>query len=86
MADSGLLIAVTVTEAMLGQTIGILAQAEFKTATGRQSEAQINWQRAVEQRGGVYRLVRSADDMRQLVADVQSGQALRPVRRHGSPG
>ena len=51
-------------------------QPEFK-AGGQQTEAQGNWQRAVEARGGVYRLVRSADDMLALVADVQSGDAWR---------
>jgi hypothetical protein len=85
LADSMLVVAVTISPEMVGQTIGVAVGAEFKTGTGRQSEAQQRWQQALEARGGVYRLVRSADDMRQLVADVQSGQALRALRRHGSP-
>lgn len=46
---------------------------EFKTYTGRQSDAQRNWQHAVEARGGIYQLVRSADDMTALVDRVQRG-------------
>lgn len=76
LADAGCIVAVTVTPDMVGKTIGVAVQAEFK-AGGQQSEAQANWQRAVEARGGIYRLVRSADDMQQLVADVQSGDVWR---------
>jgi hypothetical protein len=73
MADAGMVVAVKITEAMVGKTIGVLTQAEFKTSSGRQSEAQRNWQAAVEQRGGVYRLVRSEAEMLALVDDVQAG-------------
>jgi hypothetical protein len=77
MADSGMIVAVTITPDMLGKTIGVLVQTEFKTAKGRQAEAQNNWQAAVEKRGAVYRLVRSAAEMAQLVADVQNGSAFK---------
>lgn len=77
MADAGMIVAVTVTPEMVGKTIGVAVQPEFKTDRGQQSDAQRNWQRAVEARGGVYRVVRSADDMQQLVEDVQHGRAWR---------
>lgn len=77
MADAGMIVAVTITQDMVGKTIGVAVQPEFKTARGQQSEAQKNWQRAVEARGAVYRLVRSAGDMQQLVEDVQHGRAWR---------
>ena len=74
MADSLAVVAVTITPEMVGRTIGLAVAAEFKTNTGRQSEAQQNWQRAFEQRGGIYRLIRNAADMLALVSDVQAGR------------
>jgi hypothetical protein len=77
MADSGMVVAVVVTPEMVGKTIGVMVQPEYKTAKGRQREAQKDWQAAVEKRGGIYRLVRSAEEMTQLVADVQNGSAFK---------
>lgn len=77
MADAGMIVAVTITPDMVGKTIGVAVQPEFKAGRGQQSEPQQNWQRAVEARGAVYRLVRSPNDMQQLVADVQHGRAWR---------
>jgi hypothetical protein len=77
MADAMAVVAVTITPDMVGKTIGAAVAPEFKTKRGQQSEAQADWQRAFEARGGVYRLVRSADDMLALVAEVQSGRAWR---------
>lgn len=73
IADAGMIVAVTITPEMVGRTVGVAVQPEFKTKTGRQSEAQRNWQAAVEKRGGVYALVRSADEMLALVDRVQRG-------------
>ena len=73
-SDAMDVVAVTITEEMVGKTIGVAVAPEFKTATGTQRESQENWQRAFEARGGIYRLVRSADDMQQLVHDVQAGR------------
>jgi len=73
LSDAGMIVAVTITPGMVGKTVGVAVQPEFKTQRGRQSADQINWQNAVEKRGGIYRLVRSADDMTQLVEDVQNG-------------
>lgn len=49
-----------------GRFVGV----EVKTKTGRQSEAQKNWQRNCERAGGIYILARSVDDVRdRLVAE-----------------
>lgn len=77
MADSMAVVAVTITPDMIGKTIGVAVAAEFKTPRGRQAEEQAKWQRAFEARGGVYRLVRSEDEMEQLVEDVRSGRAFK---------
>lgn len=73
-ADAGAIVAVTITPDMVGKTIGVAVQPEFKAGKGKQREAQVNWQKAVEKRGGIYRLVRSEADMLQLVDDVQAGR------------
>lgn len=73
MSDSGMIVAVTITPEMVGKTIGVAVQPEFKTSNGRQREAQRNWQTAVEKRGGVYRLIRSPAEMLALIRDVQNG-------------
>ena len=75
MADSGMIVAVTVTPEMVGKTIGVAVQPEFKVANGKQREHQEDWQRAVEKRGGVYRVVRTPAEMAQLVEDVKNGRA-----------
>ena len=41
---------------------------EFKTDKGRQSEAQKEWQRAVEAQGYCYKVVRSLDEWIDLLA------------------
>jgi hypothetical protein len=75
MSDAAMVVAVTIGPEMVGKTVGVCCMPEFKTTAGRQSEAQRNWQAAVEARGAVYGLVRSADDMLALVAKVQDGSA-----------
>lgn len=45
-----------------GQRKGKALQVEMKTLTGRQREAQVNFERAWVQRGGIYVLARSADE------------------------
>ncbi len=77
MADAGMIVAVTITPEMVGKTIGVAVQPEFKSGRGQQSDRQAGWQRAVETRGGVYRIVRTEADMRQLVDDVQAGRPWR---------
>jgi hypothetical protein len=73
LADCGMVVAVKVTPEMVGKTIGVAVQAEFKTASGRQEPYQKLWQAAVEKRGGIYSVVRSADDMLALVESVRAG-------------
>lgn len=76
MADLGMIVAVTVTPDMLGKTIGVAVQAECKTSRGSQEKDQKTWAASVQARGGVYRVVRSAADMKQLIDDVQAGRAF----------
>lgn len=80
LADCGMVVAVTITPDMVGRTVGVAVQAEFKAERGAQSDAQKRWQAAVEQRGGVYAVVRSADGMRALIERVSSGEHWRGGR------
>lgn len=73
MADSLGVVAVTITPAMVGKTVGVAIAAEFKTQTGRQSADQKNWQAVFEKRAGIYRLIRSDDDMLEMVKNVKAG-------------
>lgn len=73
IADTFVVVAVTIAPEMIGKTVGIAAAAEIKTEDGRQSTAQRRWQQAFEMRGGIYRLVRSEKDMIGLVEDVKLG-------------
>lgn len=75
MSDSMMVVAVTITPEMVGRTVGLAVAAEFKTATGRQSPDQKTWQANFQRRGGVYRLVRSPEEMAKLVEDVKNGSA-----------
>lgn len=78
-SDSGAIVALTITpeiaKRLVGKTIGVAAQFEFKTGSGRVSDQQRNWGQAVQQRGGVFRVVRSADEARGVVDDIQAGRA-----------
>ena len=74
MSDAGMIVAVTITPDMVGKTIGVAVQPEFKTSKGKQREKQERWQKAVEQRGGIYRLIHSAAEMLRLVEDVKHGR------------
>lgn len=49
-----------------GRFVGI----EVKSATGKQREAQINFQRAFERAGGTYVLARSVDDVLEVLGNV----------------
>lgn len=77
MADAGMIVPVVIEPWMVGMTVGAAVQAEFKTRRGRQAEDQHSWQDAVRRAGGVYRLVRSAEDMQRLISEVRSGEAWR---------
>lgn len=73
MSDSMMIVSVIITEEMVGKRIGVAVCAEFKQGKGKQSEQQKRWQDAVEMRGGIYQVVRSADEMVSLVQRVQCG-------------
>jgi hypothetical protein len=73
-SDSMAVVAVTITPDMVGKTIGVAVAPEFKAARGKQSDRQKLWQAAFEKRGGIYALVRSPEDMVDLVERVKRGQ------------
>lgn len=71
--DTMMIVAVKIDAQMFGKTVGVAIGAEIKTSSGRQSEAQKRWQLAFEKRGGIYQLVRSPEDMVELVEKVKRG-------------
>ena len=52
-----------ITPDMVGQTLAVFVAVEVKTATGRQSEPQKKWQKAVEKLGVKYIIARSENDI-----------------------
>lgn len=50
---------------------GFAIEIEVKADRGKQSEAQANWQRAVERAGGVYILARSVEDVLDQLRSMQ---------------
>lgn len=52
-----------ITTEMVGQTLAVFVAVEVKTATGRQSEPQKKWQKAVEKLGVKYIIARCEDDI-----------------------
>lgn len=73
LADTMMVVAVTIDASMIGKTIGVAVAGEIKTTKGRQSDAQKRWQAAFEARGGIYELIRSPGQMLELVERVRSG-------------
>lgn len=71
VSDSIAIVRVRISQEMVGKDIAVIAAAEFKTAKGKQREAQIKWQEAFEKRGGKYRLIRSPDEMRDFIDEVK---------------
>ncbi len=71
MADTGMIVKVTITPEMVGKTIGVAVQPEFKVGKKGQSPEQEDWQTAVEKVGGVYELVRSVDEFNRLLERVR---------------
>lgn len=76
ISDAVMAVTVEITEAMVGKRIAVCAFPEFKTKTGKQRTAQLNWQNAATMRCAPYRLIRSPAEMRQFVQDIQSGRAF----------
>ena len=77
LADAGAIVAVTITPEMVGKTIGVALQVEFKTPTGRQSAQQKNWQSAVEKKSGIYTIARSTSDLETLIDSISTGKHWR---------
>lgn len=77
VADTMLFVSTKITPDMVGKTIAVPLAAEIKTKTGQQTEVQRNWQQCFEARGGVYRVVRTPEEMTAAVAEVQNGKAFR---------
>lgn len=73
-ADACMAVSVTITPDMVGKRIAVLCQPEFKAPKGRQAVEQKRWQIAIERLGGIYRLIRSVDDLRQMIEDVKRGR------------
>lgn len=55
---------------LIGVFRGRFVAVEVKTPSGRQSDDQRRWELLVESKGGVYAIVRSEDDARQLLANL----------------
>lgn len=55
---------------LIGMFRGRFVGVELKTEVGRQSPKQRTWQKCVEDHGGVYALVRSEDDARELLVEL----------------
>jgi hypothetical protein len=67
MADIGAIIPVTITPEMVGKTIGIAAQIEVKTLTGKQRDNQKLWELAVNKRHGIYAVCRSPEEAIKII-------------------
>ena len=50
---------------------GIAIQLEVKTATGKQTEKQVKWQKAVERAGGIYAVCRSVADAEAAIQEAR---------------
>ena len=67
LSDIGAIVPRIVTPEMVGRMVGIAAQIEVKSPTGRESEAQGMYGRAVKNKGGIYVLARSVADVQHIV-------------------
>lgn len=77
MADLGMIVPMLITADMVGKVVGVAVQPEIKTRTGYQANDQHTWQAATARAGGVYKLLRSRDDMARLIDDVRAGRTLK---------
>lgn len=66
MSDLGGWTPVTITSDMVGETLAVYTQAEIKT-TDRPSEDQLRWIANVQRFGGIAGIVRTDDDLRELL-------------------
>lgn len=77
MSDVMSVVAVTVTPRMVGAVVPVAVAHEIKTATGKQREAQKLWQKAFEERGGIYLISRSPEDSLRAITGVSEIIAAR---------
>lgn len=56
-----------ITQDMVGQTVGIAVYAEVKTAKGKARDDQVRFLAAMQKRGALAGIVRSVDDLKNLV-------------------
>lgn len=66
------LVPVTITQDMVGKTLGVFTAMEVKTPTGRASKQQNLFLSAVNMRGGTSGIVRSAEDALAIVRRMKS--------------
>jgi hypothetical protein len=72
VSDSIAIVKVVITPDMVGKTVAVCAAAEFKTLKGKQREAQVKWEQALNKRGGRYRLIRSPQQMKEFIDEVKT--------------
>ena len=58
---------VTITQEMVGQTVGVFIAQEVKTQTGRASKKQLHFIDFINKKGGVAGIVRSVKDALELI-------------------
>lgn len=67
MADAGGIVPVKITQEMVGQTLGLAVQIEFKYGKGKQNPAQKKFEKATIAAHGRYELVYSEEEFRALI-------------------
>lgn len=70
--------AVTVTPAMVGQTVGIFTSIECKAKRGRETAEQKAWRAMVREHGGIAGTVRDLEDLAMLMAGVPDAEVPGP--------
>jgi len=58
---------------LIGSYMGRAIALEVKTAKGKQQPSQVEWETQWKEAGGVYAVVRSADDTLKVLADIEMG-------------
>lgn len=76
-ADLMAVVAVKITPAMVGRTIGVAWGLEVKTPSGTQDPEQVKWEAAIKRRGGVYTLARSPKQAREQFEEIKRGNYFR---------
>lgn len=60
---------VKITQDMVGRTVGVFTALEVKTKTGRPTEAQSRFIKAIRRAGGIAGIVRSPEDAEKLTGE-----------------